>query len=244
MSERLQKLLAARGFGSRREIERWIEAGRLSVNGQVAQLGDKVSPEDKIALDGKRLKLGQKPASTRIIIYNKPEGEICTRRDPEGRKTVFDRLPVKGSERWLAVGRLDINTTGLLLFTNNGALANQLMHPSTGIDREYAVRVRGEVTEQHLQALRDGVLLDDGFARFSDIQPAREATGSNAWFYVVMMEGRNREVRRLWESQGLTVSRLKRVRYGNVFMPSSLKLGRYQELDAGQVDRLVSLADS
>ncbi len=244
MSERLQKLLAARGFGSRREIERWIEAGRLTVNGQRAKLGDKVSSEDKIALDGKRLKLGQKPSATRVIIYNKPEGEICTRRDPEGRKTVFDRLPVKGAERWLTVGRLDINTTGLLLFTNNGGLANQLMHPSSGIDREYAVRVRGEVTDKHLQALRDGVLLDDGFARFSDIQPAREATGSNAWFYVVMMEGRNREVRRLWESQGLTVSRLKRVRYGNVFMPASLKLGRYQELDAAQVANLVSLADS
>lgn len=242
MSERLQKVLASEGLGSRREIERWIEAGRIVVNGEVAQLGVKVGAADIVALDGKRLRLGANKTERRVIIYNKPEGEVSTRSDTEGRKTVFDRLPVKRGERWIAVGRLDMNTSGLLLFTNDGDLANALMHPSNEIDREYAVRVKGDVDEEVMRTLREGVLLEDGMARFTDIQPGRNATGANSWFYVVLMEGKNREVRRLWESQGIQVSRLKRVRFGNVFIPSSLKAGKYTELNQMQIDSLVDLA--
>ena len=241
MSERLQKFLAAAGYGSRREIERWIAAGRLRVNRQPAELGTKVSVSDIIELDGKRLNLPGNKSPRRVIIYNKPEGEVSTRSDHEGRKTIFDRLPVKSRERWIAVGRLDINTTGLMLFTNDGDLANALMHPSKGIDREYAVRVKGDVDDAMLQRLRDGVLLEDGLARFTDIQPGRDATGANRWFYVVLMEGKNREVRRLWESQGVQVSRLKRVRYGNVFIPSQLKAGKYIELEQAAVAGLSEL---
>ena len=242
MSERLQKVLAAEGLGSRREIERWIIAGRLSINGEVALLGAKADSNDVIELDGKRLRLSSNNDKPRVIIYNKPEGEVSTRVDPEGRKTVFDRLPAKKGERWIAVGRLDINTSGLLLFTNNGELANALMHPSNQIDREYAVLVKGVVEDDTLKMLREGVLLEDGIARFTDIQRGRNATGSNSWFYVVLMEGKNREVRRLWESQELQVSRLKRVRYGNVFIPSSLKSGKYTELSPAEVDSLANLA--
>ncbi|MBT5293617.1 MAG: pseudouridine synthase [Cellvibrionales bacterium] len=242
MSERLQKVLAAEGLGSRREIERWIEAGRITVNGDVAQLGLKVEVGDVIELDGKRVKVETKKPERRVIIYNKPEGEVSTRSDPEGRKTVFDRLPVSKGERWIAVGRLDMNTSGLLLFTNDGELANVLMHPSSQIDREYAVRVKGEVDEDTMRTLREGVLLEDGMARFTDIQPGRNATGANSWYYVVLMEGKNREVRRLWESQEVQVSRLKRVRFGNVFIPSSLKAGKYAELSKEQVDSLTELA--
>lgn len=242
MSERLQKVLAAAGLGSRREIERWIVAGRISVNNEIAELGAKVDGKDIIALDGKRVRLADTKTERRVIIYNKPEGEVSTRSDPEGRKTVFDRLPPNASGRWIAVGRLDMNTTGLLLFTNDGSLANSLMHPSNQVDREYAVRVKGDVDDDMLKRLRDGILLDDGFARFTDIQTGRDATGANKWFYVVLMEGKNREVRRLWESQGVQVSRLKRVRYGNVFMPSTLKSGRYEELSGAQVESLSLLA--
>ena len=241
MSDRLQKFLAAAGYGSRREIERWIAGGRLRVNRQPAELGTKVSVGDIIELDGKKLNLPTKQSPRRVIIYNKPEGEVSTRSDPEGRKTIFDKLPVKSRERWIAVGRLDINTTGLMLFTNDGELANTLMHPSHEVDREYAVRVKGDVDDATLQRLRDGVLLDDGLARFTDIQPGRDATGANRWYYVVLMEGKNREVRRLWESQDVQVSRLKRVRYGNVFIPSHLKSGKYMELESEQVESLSRL---
>ncbi len=241
MAERLQKFLAERGLGSRREIERWIAEGRLQVNDELAVLGTRVEAGDKICLDGKRLKLSDKREPTRVILYNKREGEVSTRSDPDGRPTIFDRLPVKKRERWISVGRLDINTTGLMLFTNNGELANALMHPSGEVDREYAVRVKGSVDEAMLQSLREGVLLEDGVARFTDIQPGRDSTGSNQWFYVVLMEGKNREVRRLWESQGVQVSRLKRVRYGNVFMPSQLKMGKYMELDEAGVLSLAAL---
>jgi len=243
MSERLQKLLAAAGYGSRREIERWISAGRIKVNDETATLGMKVDSSDRIVLDGKRLRLAEKKPPRRVIIYNKPEGEVSTRSDPEGRKTIFDRLPVKSAERWVAVGRLDINTSGLMLFTNDGELANALMHPSKQVDREYAVRVKGEVYDDVLQKLREGVMLEDGMARFTDIQRGRNATGTNSWFYVVLLEGKNREVRRLWESQNLQVSRLKRVRYGNVFMPSHLKVGKYTELSESEVAQLSALVD-
>ncbi|NNJ90427.1 MAG: pseudouridine synthase, partial [Gammaproteobacteria bacterium] len=214
--ERLQKKLAASGFGSRREIERWITEGRLKINGQLAKLGDRVTGNDTISLDNKPL--SNKRLSNiqrRVIIYNKPEGELVTRSDPEGRKTVFSRLPKLDKGRWVATGRLDINSAGLLIFTTDGELANRLMHPSQQIEREYAVRVMGTVTDEMLNELVSGKQLEDGFARFEDIVESG-GEGINRWFHVVIMEGRKREVRRLWESVGLKVNRLKRVRFGNV----------------------------
>jgi len=178
----------------------------------------------------------------RVIMYNKPEGELCTRKDPEGRRTVFERLPRLKGERWIAIGRLDINTSGLLLFTTDGELANRLMHPSTQVEREYAVRVMGDVKREHIVAMVDGVMLEDGPARFTDVQEFG-GEGINTWFHVVILEGRNREVRRLWESQGLTVSRLKRVRYGNIFLDKRAKAGEWVELSQDEVDDLATLAN-
>ena len=237
--EKLQKVLSRLGVGSRRDVEAWIGEGRIKVNGVVAPLGLRVMPKDAIAVDGRLLKRDQaEEVVRRVLIYNKPEGEICTRDDPEGRPTVFDRLPKPKQGRWINVGRLDINTTGLLLFTTDGELANRLMHPSYQMDREYAVRVRGEVTEEMLLRLKNGVILEDGPARFTDVQQAPEGDGFNHWFHCVVMEGRNREVRRLWESQGLVVSRLKRVRFGPVFMTSDLPVGRWREMTQGEIDIL------
>ncbi|MDX2465633.1 MAG: pseudouridine synthase [Porticoccus sp.] len=238
MSEKLQKILAAAGYGSRRELERWISDGRVSINGKVAKLGDRASSEDTLLVDGKRVRL---PAQQRlrVILYNKPEGEVCTRSDPEGRKTVFDSLPNFKGERWITVGRLDIGTTGLLLFTNNGDLANKLMHPSSEIDREYLVRIHGAVDDDMLQRLREGVLLDDGMAKFSDIVPG-ERVGTNGWYTVALMEGRNREVRRLWESQNVEVNRLKRVRFGPIFLPSYTRCGQWIELDEKPLNDLLA----
>lgn len=241
--ERLQKKLAASGFGSRREIERWISEGRLKINGRVARLGDRVTGEDQISIDdkplsGKRLALVQR----RVIIYNKPEGELVTRSDPEDRRTVFDALPRLDKGRWIAIGRLDINSAGLMLFTTDGELANRLMHPSRQIEREYAVRVMGEVTEDMLQRLVNGVELEDGPARFEDIVESG-GTGINRWFHVVIMEGRKREVRRLWESVGVRVNRLKRVRFGTVFLDSSVKAGQWRDLDSGETEQLMQLVD-
>ena len=230
MSEKLQKVLAAAGYGSRRELEQWITDGRVEVNGKPAKLGDRVTVEDAINVDGKRIKLAAADRKIRVLLYNKPEGEVCTRSDPEGRKTVFDHLPRLTGERWVVVGRLDINTTGLLLFTNNGELANRLMHPSYQVDREYLVRVHGAVDDAMIKRLREGVLLEDGPAKFSDVVPG-ERVGSNGWYTVALMEGRNREVRRLWESQGVEVNRLKRVRFGPIFMPSYVRMGQWIELD-------------
>lgn len=237
--EKLQKVLARMGLGSRREIEGWIEQGRIRINGEQATLGQRVEGSDAIALDGRLLKREDVVASVRrVLIYNKPDGEICTRSDPEGRPTVFDRLPRPKEGRWINIGRLDINTTGLLLFTTDGELANRLMHPSYQMDREYAVRVRGEVTEEMIERLKAGVMLEDGPARFTDIKQAPEGDGFNHWFHCVVMEGRNREVRRLWESQGLVVSRLKRVRFGPVFLTSDLTMGRWREMSQREVDIL------
>ena len=241
MDEKLQKVLARAGYGSRREMETWIEAGRVSVNGKTATLGDRVAPRDKILVDGKKLAGDAQTVPKTVILYNKPEGEICSRRDPEGRPTVFDRLPRIRHARWVAVGRLDINTSGLLLFTTDGELANRLMHPSRQIEREYAVRVRGEVTPEMIQRMHEGVELEDGPARFTDIQYFA-GEGANHWYHVVIMEGRNREVRRLWESQGVTVSRLKRVRYANVFIPSHVKVGDYVELSREETRELYRMA--
>ncbi len=203
--------------------------GDVRLNGAVATAGAGAGPGDLVEMDGQRWRVAEKPVRFRTLIYNKPEGEVTTRSDPEGRPTVFDRLPRLRNQRWIAVGRLDINTSGLLLLTTDGDLANAMMHPSGGVDREYACRIHGEVSESQLQKLRDGVELEDGLARFSDIQPGG-GSGSNRWFYVVLMEGRNREVRRLWESQGLQVSRLKRVRYGAAFLPKHMHVGRWKEL--------------
>jgi len=242
MSEKIQKVLARAGLGSRREIEGWIEAGRVKVAGQVATLGDRMEDGQSVQLDGRPLQLKvANEKRRRVLLYNKPEGEICTRKDPEGRRSVFESLPKLKGERWIAVGRLDYNTAGLMLFTTDGELANALMHPSTMIDREYAVRVMGDVSDEVIKNLRKGVMLEDGMAKFTDIQPGRNERDDsiNKWYYVTLMEGRNREVRRLWESQGLTVSRLKRVRFGHIFIPSKVKSGQWQELNDKEV-RVVS----
>ena len=238
--EKVQKVLARAGLASRREIERWIEAGRVAVNGKAARLGDRVDDHDRLAVDGRAVDLA--PAQeARCILYHKPPGEVCSRSDPEGRRTVFGRLPNLKSGRWISIGRLDFNTSGLLLFTTDGDLANGLMHPSSNIEREYMVRVMGDVQGDMLRRMLEGVMLDDGMARFADIQDGG-GDGINRWYYVVLMEGRNREVRRLWESQGLTVSRLKRVRYGDVFIPSKVKQGQWVEMDRTDVKALYRVA--
>ena len=238
--QKLQKVLANLGLGSRRKMERWIEEGRVTVDGSVATLGDRVHAGQALRLDGKPLEVDA-VEQVRVLLYHKPVREVCSRDDPESRKTVFERLPKLKSGRWISVGRLDFNTSGLLLFTTDGALANALMHPSNAIEREYLVRVMGRVDELMLERLKDGVELDDGPARFSDIQEGG-GDGINRFFYVVLMEGRNREVRRLWESQGTTVSRLKRVRYGEVFLPSKLKKGQWLELPQRDVDVIYQMA--
>ncbi len=241
-TEKLQKVLARAGLGSRREMEAAIEAGRIKVNGKVATLGDRIEMRDRVTFDDRPVTLrGAEETPRRVIMYNKPEGELCTRKDPEGRRTVFERLPRLKGERWIAIGRLDINTSGLLLFTTDGELANRLMHPSTQIEREYAVRVMGEVRKEHVKAMVEGVMLEDGPARFTDVQEFG-GEGINTWFHVVIMEGRNREVRRLWESQGLTVSRLKRVRYGNIFLDKRAKAGEWVELSQDEIDDLALAA--
>src|SRR5882672_12838310 len=223
-AERLQKLLAAAGLGSRREIESWIEAGRVTLGGRVAQLGDRALPGDAIAIDGRPVRVGQ-PVAGRVLIYNKPEGELVTRHDPEGRPTVFRRLP---PGRWIAVGRLDINSAGLLLFTDDGGLANRLMHPRFGVEREYAVRVQGTLGPAELDRLRRGVELEDGHAAFERIEPADapERQSANRWYRVTLKEGRKREVRRMFEAVGARVSRLRRVRYGPVELPRDLRPGQ------------------
>lgn len=230
-SERLQKVMAAAGLGSRRGLEKAIEAGEISVDGAPASLGQSVAPGMSIGYQGRSWRVVAAPHRHRTLIYNKPEGEVTTRDDPEGRPTVFDRLPPVRGARWVAVGRLDINTTGLLLLTTDGELANAMMHPSSNVDREYACRIFGQASDEQLQRLRSGVELDDGPASFSDIVPDG-GSGENFWYHVTIMEGRNREVRRLWESQGLTVSRLKRVRYGAAFLPHRLRMGRWHEITA------------
>ncbi len=234
--EKLQKVLARAGLGSRREMERWIQAKRIVVDSKVATLGDRVDGRAKITVDGKPL-AAPSADETRCILYHKPTGEVCTRKDPQDRRTVFERLPKLKTGRWISIGRLDYNTSGLLLFTTDGELANVLMHPSANIEREYMVRVMGDVDDDMLQRMTEGVMLEDGVAKFADIQLGG-GHGINRWFYVVLMEGRNREVRRLWESQGLTVSRLKRVRYGDVFIPSKVKQGQWVELERKEIKSL------
>lgn len=239
MSERLQKFLARSGMGSRREIEEWIRAGRITINGALAQLGDQVDGKEAIQLDGRLLRLPKGDSKRRVLAYYKPVGEITSRHDPEGRNTVFERLPPLRGGRWIAVGRLDLTTQGLLLLTNDGELANRLMHPSAQIEREYAVRVLGEVNAEILAVLRQGVPLEDGLARFDAIMDVG-GSGSNHWYHVTLREGRNREVRRLWESQGVTVSRLLRVRYGPISLRRGLHPGHWDELDDRQIAVLLA----
>ncbi len=231
MTEKLQKVLARAGLASRREIERWIEQGRVHVDGEIAKLGDRVDSSARIFVDGRQVILRYSEAvKRRVLMYHKPVGEMCTRSDPEGRPTVFDHLPRLRNQRWIVIGRLDLNTAGLLLFTNDGELANRLMHPSSEIEREYAVRVLGEVDKPMLSRLKKGLELEDGFAAFADIQDAG-GEGANHWYHVVLREGRNRIVRRLWESQGITVSRLIRVRFGNIPLPRHLRIGKWEDLE-------------
>ena len=231
--ERLQKALAQIGMGSRRQIEGWIEAGRVVVNGEVAVLGQRVNPQDKVEVDGQRVRT-QAAKHVDILLLNKATGVVTTRNDPEGRTTVFEELPeIKGS-RWVSVGRLDVQTSGLLLFTNDGSLANRLMHPSTGLDREYAARINGALTAEEIDILKRGLMVDGEELKFSDVR-YYNGSGNNHWYHVVLLEGKNREVRRLFEALGHTVSRLKRVRYGPVILPSWLRTGQWTFLQQQDV---------
>ena len=235
-SEKLQKVLAARGLGSRREMERWIAAGRVAVNRSVAKLGDRVCAEDEVAVDGSVL--GQQRAvACRVLVINKAGGVIVSRRDPQGRPSVFDQLPPRRQGRWVAVGRLDMQTTGLLLVTNDGALAHALSHPSTGIDREYAVRVEAKLDQDAERQLAAGVSIDGRLARFTDLR-YYAGRGRSHWYHAVLMEGRNHEVRKLFAAVGVAVTRLKRVRYGPVILPPWLPRGTFEEMARAEVARL------
>jgi 23S rRNA pseudouridine2605 synthase len=238
--ERIQKVLAEAGIASRRAVESMIEEGRIQVNGEAATLGQKIKPGDRITVDGRSVRHSDAPSPSRVLLYKKRTGELVTRDDPEGRRTVFRKLPVLDSGRWIAVGRLDINTSGLLLLTNDGELARRLTHPSYEISREYAVRVLGEMTKEILEGLRKGVKLDDGMAHFDSIDRGEneDGEGANQWWRVKLKEGRNREVRRLFESQGLQVSRLIRVAYGPVKLGRGVQSGGWRELDADELREL------
>lgn len=240
---RLQKLLAAAGLGSRRTVEGWIRAGRVTVGGRVARLGDQADSTDEVRLDGKRVAActaAAAGAAHELLLYHKPLGEVTTRSDPQGRPTVFDRLPPPARGRWIAIGRLDVNTSGLLLFTTDGDLAHRLMHPSSEIEREYRVRLRGTPGPETLRRLRRGIRLEDGPARFDRILPDPQpaAAASHSCFRVVLHEGRNREVRRLWAAAGFEVSRLVRVRYGTITLPAQLRPGAWRRGSRAELERL------
>ena len=240
---RLQKALAASGVGSRREMEEWIQNGWVTVNGKVAQLGDKVQPEDQVLVKGSVIKLKWPDRLPRIILYYKQEGEIVSRDDPQGRVSIFDRLPQAASSRWVAIGRLDINTSGLLILTTSGELANRFAHPSFEVEREYAVRVLGELGMDEIRLLTsEGVMLEDGLARVKRIH-SQGGEGVNKWYNVVLKEGRNREVRRIFEHFGLTVSRLVRTGFGPIGLPNRLKRGQFYELNAAEVASVMKWAD-
>jgi 23S rRNA pseudouridine2605 synthase len=236
---RLQKLLAEAGLGSRRSVEAWIRAGRVSVGGRTAQLGDRASPTDEVCLDGRKLDLGREAGlAPELLLYYKPVGEVTTRSDPQGRPTIFDRLPAPRSGRWISIGRLDVNTAGLLLLTTDGELAHRLMHPSAGVEREYLVRLRGWPPPEVIQGLLQGVTLDDGPARFDRISAEPSGKGAHSSFRVVLHEGRNREVRRLWEAAGFAVSRLLRIRYGPIELPRDLRPGGVRLVEAATLEKL------
>lgn len=238
MSEKIQKILANAGLGSRRQIEGWIQEGRVMVNGLIAGIGDRMTYQDKICVDGREIKLVKsRNQKSRVLIYHKPEGEMCTKQDPEGRPTIYERLPFIRNSRWVSVGRLDFNTSGLLLLTTDGELANKLTHPSSQLEREYAVRVRGNVTPEMLEKLRQGIPLEDGMARFEQVVEAG-GTGTNQWFHVIVKEGRNRLVRRLWEALNVTVSRLIRIRFGPIYLPAGLRRGHHVELTDEEIRTL------
>ncbi|MCK5697686.1 MAG: pseudouridine synthase [Gammaproteobacteria bacterium] len=235
--EKLQKVIARSGHASRREAERLIAQGRIKIDKSVAQLGERVNGTERIFLDNKELFIAWQKPKQRVLIYHKPPGEICSRNDPEHPNTIFDNLPNLKVGRWISVGRLDINTSGLILLTNDGELANKLMHPSSEIEREYAVRVLGEVTDADIEQLKEGINLDDGMAHFDKVIYVG-GQGANHWYHVTLKEGRNREVRRMWEALGVTVSRLSRVRYGLVKLPRWQKPGRWEEMDERNMQAL------
>lgn len=237
MTEKLHKVLARAGLGSRRHIEEWIQQGRVTVNDEVARIGARVDSRDRLAVDGRPVRIASATVP-RVLIYHKPPGELVTRDDPQGRPTVFQALPDLQQGRWIAVGRLDINSTGLLLLTDEGELANRLMHPRANLEREYVARVYGAVDQQMIDRLKSGIELDGRPARFTTIVPVGATSGPNRTFRVVLTEGRNREVRRLWEAVGCSVSRLKRIRYGPVKLPRDLEPGEWRNVPAAQVRRL------
>ena len=241
MSDRIQKLIANAGYGSRRWAERLIEQGRISINNQEAKLGDKAIITDKVTIDGRLIDLGRySEEETKVLILNKQAGVICSNKDEEGRQSVFEFLP--DNTRWVMVGRLDLNTLGLLLFTNNGDLANKLMHPSSEIDREYAVRVLGKVEDEHIKKLTNGIELEDGFAKFHRVTLGG-GEGANRWYHVVVREGRKREVRRLWEALDFKVSRLIRTRFSDIRLPEKLRANQSEYLKPKQVQALLNSVD-
>ena len=241
MSDRIQKLIANAGYGSRRWAERLIEQGRISINSQEAKLGDKAIITDKVTIDGRLIDLGRySEEETKVLILNKQSGIICSNKDEEGRKSVFEFLP--DNTRWVMVGRLDLNSSGLLLFTNNGDLANKLMHPSSEIDREYAVRVLGKVEDEHIKKLTNGIELEDGFAKFHRVTIGG-GEGANRWYHVVVREGRKREVRRLWEALDFKVSRLIRTRFSDIRLPEKLRANQSEYLKPKQVQALLKSVD-
>ena len=246
MDEKLQKFLANRGYGSRRQIEQWISDGRVRLNNSVAKIGDRVSINDSIFLDNKKVR-SRELVETHIIVYNKPEGLVSTTKDTRGRPLVFDNLPPLKRGKWISVGRLDINTSGLMLFTSNGELANRLMHPKYSIDRKYLVRVYGKVEKKNIEALKKGILIGDEYSRFKNIEYKNEVLKDqvrlNNWFQVTLGSGKNREVRSLWESQGFEVSRLKRISYGSVILPSFVRPGNYSYLSEKEVAQLANLVN-
>lgn len=236
-SQKLQKVLAQAGLGSRRAMEEWINAARVTINGEVATIGARVTSKDKIQVDGRNVRIDATVAPARVLIYHKPEGEIVTRDDPQGRETVFSKLPHLRGARWLSIGRLDVSTSGLLIFTTSGELANSMMHPRFSVEREYAARIFGTLSAEQANQLRTGIALDDGEAHFESLED-EGGEGSNHWYRVVVSEGRNRLVRRLFEAVGFTVSRLMRVRFGILQLASRLKRGQFSELEPDEVRRL------
>lgn len=237
---KLQKLLAQKGLGSRREMEALIAAGEVSVNGKIAVVGDRVGAEDVVRIGKRVIRLNLEESLPKVLLYHKPEGEIVSRSDPEGRPSVFDKLPHLRSSKWIAIGRLDFNTSGLLVFTTDGTLANRLMHPRFEVEREYAVRILGELTAEQMTQLTTGVELADGPAAFSYLAE-QGGEGINHWYRVILTEGKNREVRRMFEAIGLTVSRLMRVRFGPINLPPRIKRGQWLELEEKEIRRLLSL---